>query len=115
MRIINTTRNHVIAENGAIADTITSRLVGLLNRDSISSGEGLVITQCRSIHMFFMKFAIDAIFIDRQDKVIGLVRNIQPFQMSPYFLFASSVIELPVGVIDQTQTQIGDIISLQNS
>lgn len=114
MWIINQTKNEVLADNATLADTAASRLVGLLNRDSISPGEGLVITQCRSIHMFFMKFAIDVIFIDRSNKAIGLVPRIKPFQMSPYFLWANAAIELPEGVIEKTRTQVGDTIVFQD-
>src|SRR3989338_6279649 len=63
MRIINKTKNTVIAEQAAMADTVLSLLKGLLGRDSINPGEALIITQCRSIHMFFMKFGIDVIFV----------------------------------------------------
>ena len=107
-RIINQTKQTVIATEGRIADTVVSRLVGLLNRPSIAQREALVITQCRSIHMLFMRFAIDVIFVDGHDRIVGLVRNIKPFCISPYFWQARSAIELPLGVIDQSQSEIGD-------
>lgn len=110
MRLTNNTRNTIIADNAKIADTVISRLVGLLNRSEILPGEALVITQCRSIHMFFMKFGIDVIFVNRKNIVVGLVKRIQPFQMSPYFIWASRAIELPEGVIEKTQTSLGDRI-----
>ena len=110
MRIINQTKKQIISENARLADTALSRVIGLLNRGSLSAGEGLVITQCRSIHMFFMKFSIDVIFVDRKNAVIGLVKRIQPFCMSPYFWRASCAIELPAGAIDATQTVIGDTV-----
>ena len=95
-----------------MADTAVSRLVGLLNRPSLAAGEGLVITQCRSIHMFFMRFSIDVIFVDRKDRVVGLVKNIAPFRLSPYFWNASYVIELPPGTIAASQTALGDEVRL---
>ena len=113
MRIVNQTKNTLIAERAQLADTVMSRLVGLLNRSSLSPQEGLVITECRSIHMFFMRFAIDVIFVNRGNTVLGLVRNIKPFQLSPYFIRAHKAIELPVGVIDSSKTEKGDVLSLE--
>lgn len=111
MRILNQTRNTVLAQNAILANTVISGMVGLLKHTSLPAGEGMLITPARSIHMFFMKFPIDAIFINRKNIVVGLVRNIKPFRMSPYFWRASAVIELPSGTIEQTQTQLGDQIN----
>ena len=114
MRIINQTKKTIIAEEALWADTVISRLVGLLSRTSLSSNEALVITECRSIHMFFMRFSIDVIFVNKENKVVGLVKNIKPFQMSPYFIRAKKAIELPVGGIDSSRTEKGDVLSFEN-
>ena len=111
--IHNTTKNTVIASKGAIANTFLSRMIGLLNRKLLSSGEALVITHCQSIHMFFMRFAIDAIFVDKNGYVVGLVQRIKPFQLSRIFFRASYVIETPEGGIVQTETSIGDKILIK--
>jgi len=95
-----------------MADTFFSRLVGLLNRRSLNTGEALMITHCRSIHMFFMRFAIDAIFVDKENRVVGVVEGIKPFCLSPIFFKASYVIELPEGIIKKSRTAIGDQIQL---
>ena len=110
VKIINKSQNKSLAQKACIADTAVSRLIGLLNRSGLNSDEALIITQCRSIHMFFMRFAIDVIFVNKHDIVVGLVKNIRPFRMSPYFFRASYAIELPPGTIDATQTQLGDVI-----
>ncbi len=110
MKIINQTQNRVLAEHAVLADSILSRLAGLLGHDSLLPGEGMIITQCRSIHMFFMKFSIDVIFIDRNKSVVGLVRRIKPFRMSPYFWRSVAAIELPEGTIESTYTKLGDQI-----
>jgi len=90
-------------------------MTGLLKRASLRPEEALVITRCQSIHMFFMRFAIDAIFVDRDHSVVGLVQNIKPFRLSPIFFKASSVIEVPPGVIVQSRTAIGDQITICDS
>ncbi len=110
MQILNQTQNTILADNAVIADTFASRSVGLLRHTSLPQGEGLVLTQCQSIHMFFMKFPIDVIFVDRNKNVVGLVRGIKPFRMSPYFWRSDCAIELPAGQIDRTKTALGDKI-----
>ena len=113
LKIINKSSNRTIAEKAILADSFISRLVGLLNRRSLPEGEALIITRCKSIHMFFMRFAIDAIFVDKNNYVVGLVSNIKPFQLSPVFLSSSYVIEAPVGTIIKAKVSIGDNIELQ--
>ncbi len=108
MKILNTSKNTVIARNVRFADTFWTRMKGLLGRRSISSEEALVITKCQSIHMFFMRFAIDAIFVDGKDRVVGLVENIKPFCLSPIFLRSKYVIELRAGTIAATKTALRD-------
>lgn len=114
MIILNKTKQTVLSKHATLADTVFSRLKGLLGKKNIGNDEALIITQCRSIHMFFMKFAIDVIFIDRKNIVVGVVKNIKPFQMSSYFFHAAAAIELPVGVIASSETQKGDQIAIQN-
>ena len=110
MKILNHTRNAILATNAQLADTFISRSVGLLKHKHLASGEGLVITRCQQIHMFFMRFAIDVAFVDRSGKVVGLVNTIKPGQMSAMYWRANRAIELPSGTIAQTKTALGDEI-----
>lgn len=112
MPITNTTRNTVIAGRVFIASTFLSRAAGLLSKASLPDGEALIITNCNSIHMFFMKFPIDAIFADRDYRVVGLTENIKPFHLSRIFWKASFVVELPAGTICISQTKIGDVLKI---
>ena len=115
MKIINKSQNTVIAENALIADTFFSRMRGLLNRSSLAFDEALIITCCQSIHMLFMRFAIDAIFVDDENRVVGVVKNIKPFQFSAIFFKASYVVETTVGTIDRTKTVVGDWLQIKDS
>ncbi len=112
MTIINVTRSTTLATKAAIAKTPAARMQGLLGRDSLAAEEALVITQCRSIHMFFMKFPLDVIFINKQGKIVGLCPQIKPFHLSPIFFLAQDAIELPVGTIAQSQSKIGDFLQI---
>ena len=90
-----------------LAETSASRRTGLLKQNSLETGNGLWIVPCESIHMFFMKFAIDVVFVDRKRRVRKLVENLRPWRIS-ICLAAHSVVELPVGVIRASATEKGD-------
>lgn len=113
MKVINESSGTIIASQVRIADSFLSRMTGLLNRASIAEGEALIITQCRSIHMFFMRFAIDAVFVDKKGVVVGLVERIKPFRMSRIFYRAKYVIELAEGVIAAKKIAIGDRVEIE--
>jgi len=102
----------IIANKVEIADNPLSRMKGLLGRKSLVEGEALVITGCNSIHMFFMCFAIDVIFVDRNWMVVGLTRRIKPFGLSPIFWRAEMAIELVAGSIDRTGVGLGQKLCL---
>lgn len=112
MKVINTTKQTILAQDARMADSFLSRMTGLLKTEHLIEGQGLVITRCNSIHMFFMRFAIDAVFADKNNKVVGLVREIKPFRLSKIFFKASYVVELPTGTIDRSRTDLADILQI---
>lgn len=89
-------------------------MVGLLDCASLPEGEALIITRCNSIHMFFMKFAIDAIFVSKDNVVVGLVTGIKPFHLSRIYFRSSYVVELPSNTIPKVGVSIGDHIEISN-
>ena len=113
MRIINTSKEALLADKARIANTFWGRAIGLLNRRSLERGEALILKPSCSIHTLFMRFAIDVIFLDKSNKIIGVLHSFKPFRISPLFFRASCTIELPEGTLRQTNTQIGDIIEIK--
>jgi len=107
LRIRNETRNTVLATAADVADTSAKRRTGLLRYQRLEPGEGLWISPCESVHTFFMKFAIDLVYLDRQKKV-RKVRHAVPAWRLSACLMAHSVLELPAGTVAQTGTQPGD-------
>ena len=93
----NRTRGRVIAGRVRVADTPWSRAVGLLGRSSMEAGEGLWIKPCPMIHTFFMRFAIDAVFLDKGLRVVGVREGLAPWRFSPWFHGAAGVLELAGG------------------
>jgi uncharacterized membrane protein (UPF0127 family) len=80
---------------------------GLLGRSELAPGEGLWIRPTNSIHMFFMRFAIDAVYLDRDGKVVKVVSRLRPWRMS-FCRRARSVIELAAGEAERWCLQPGD-------
>lgn len=115
IRVVNTTRAQVVAERCDLARSFWERGRGLLGRSSLADGEGLIIYPEWSVHSFFMKFAIDVIFLDSHDVVVGLHPNMVPNRPFAGKWGARYVIELPTGVIAASQTQVGDQLSVTPS
>lgn len=64
-----------------VARTFAERAKGLIGSDALPPGEGLLILKCNCIHTFFMRFAIDAVFLDESDNIVKTVRNIRPWRL----------------------------------
>ena len=95
-----------------MADTSAKRRTGLLKHERLAPGEGLWIKPCESVHTFFMKFAIDLVYLDRGLKVRKVVRAVPAWRLS-LCLTAHSILELPAGTIEQTGTTAGDIVTIE--
>ena len=104
----------MIGEAIVSAETSAERRTGLLKHDHLDEGHGLWIVPCEAVHMFFMKFALDIVYLDRKHRVKRVVRNLKPWRMS-MCLPAHSVLELPIGTIDRTATEVGDQIELSQT
>jgi hypothetical protein len=82
-----------------LADTFWARFRGLIGSDPPPPGEGLLIRPCNSIHMFFMKFHIDAVFLDRDYNVVRLVRDLAPGRIVNTVQKAWQVLEVAAGCL----------------
>jgi uncharacterized membrane protein (UPF0127 family) len=112
LRIRNLTKNTQLADRADIADTSATRNKGLLKHTGLAEGEGLWIVPCEGVHSFFMKFAIDVVFINKKRVVTKLRPNMVKSRIA-FSLRAHSTIELPVGMIQKSQTTVGDQLELE--
>ncbi len=110
-RVRNLTRGTTIGDAIDSAESSAERRTGLLKHHKLEEGAGLWIVPCEAVHTFFMKFAIDLIYLDRKRRVRGVRRAVAPWRLS-ICLPAHSVLELPTGTIDRTNTQEGDELEL---
>jgi uncharacterized protein len=86
----------VVCERCLLAETPLARLRGLLGRSDLPAGEGLLLRPAGSIHTAFMRFPIDAVFLDRADRVLKVAHELAPWRMAGC-RGARAVLELPAG------------------
>lgn len=93
-------------------DTFFKRFRGLMFRKAPIENEGILLTPCNSIHMFFMFFPIDVIFLNDQHQIIYLKENVKPWTMIFPIKNATSALELPAGSISKYSIHISTYIEL---
>ena len=105
-------RDRILAEHASVASTMLTRTRGLLGRDGLRPGEGLIIERARQVHTFGMRFSIDVVFCDREWRVRHVVRNMKPGRMTRWVRGARYVIELPNGAVPD-DLAAGDQLSVR--
>jgi uncharacterized membrane protein (UPF0127 family) len=113
LRAINADRGAVLGHRIGVADRWWLRLRGLVGRTTLSADaelDGLMLEPCSGIHMYGMGFAIDVVFLDVDDRVVALHRNLMPGAESRRHPAARRVLELPAGMLRRTGTREGDRI-----
>jgi len=111
VRVINRTRDAVLADRAELADNFWTRFVGLMGRRDLPTGGGLVLKPGGGIHMWFMRIPLDVIHVDKRDRVTHVLRGIKPWRFGPLFVGGKLAIELAEGTA--TQTQVGDEIAIE--
>lgn len=115
VRVYNTTKGHCLGDQISMADTSLRRLVGLLGKRSLAPGSGLFIVPSQAIHTVGMAFPIDVIFVDDRYNVLGVREAVRPFRVTRVFWKAYGVLELPVGTISSSRTEVGDQITVNSA
>jgi uncharacterized membrane protein (UPF0127 family) len=114
----NLDRGSVLAERLETAGSFWGKLMGLMGRSSLPPGDGLWLPGGNGIHMMFMRFPIDAVFLSKADatgvRVVKSVhRGLRAWTGVVWLVRgADGVVELPVGTIDATETAVGDRIEV---
>jgi uncharacterized protein len=111
-RIENVTRGTTVGDRVRIASSAWDRSVGLLHTPEVRPGEGLWIERSPSIHMFFMRYAIDAVFVSGDGRVTQIAANLKPWRVVLWARGARDCLELRAGAAAQSQTAVGDELRL---
>jgi hypothetical protein len=117
----NVSRASVLATRLETADGLFGKFMGLMGRASLAQDDGLWLGDSNGIHMMFMRFPIDAVFLGRPDPergggraVIATNAGLRPWTgLVPLVRGAHGVLELPVGTIERTGTLVGDLVLLE--
>ena len=110
----NRTRTTYLATELLIARTHWSRFRGLMATDAsrFRRGQGLWIVPCHGVHTLAMRFPIDAVYLDQERIVIHIEQGLKPWRMAAIRVLATSVLELPMGTIIDTRTELGDQVDI---
>ena len=114
----NVTRASTLATRVEVASSLMGKFMGLMGRPSLARDAGLWLPESNGIHMMFMRFAIDAVFVGRPGAdgtrpVVAVRRALRAWTgLVPLVRGAHGVLELPVGAIDASATAVGDLVRL---
>jgi hypothetical protein len=120
LRARNHTRNTVLGTSLEVASSFAGRFVGLMGRRELEPGGGLWLTPGSSIHMLFMRFPIDAVFLGRPDaeggrRVVAVRAALRPWIGVVWWARgADGCLELPAGTAAASGTVVGDVVSLED-
>jgi uncharacterized membrane protein (UPF0127 family) len=96
-----------VCERCLLAETALTRMKGLLGRRELPSGEGILLKPASSVHMAFMRFPIDAVFLDRDMRVVKVAADLAPWRAAGA-RGSKSVLELPAGEAARRGVSVGD-------
>mgnify|MGYP002622247701 CR=1 FL=1 len=87
--------------------------MGLMGKKSLSKETGLLIAPCQSIHMMFMRFSIDAVYIDKNFVIKKIVRNLKTWTGISICISAWGVIEINAGEAERLNLKVGEKLSVE--
>lgn len=114
-------RVRVVGPRGEIVATVDqartpwSRMAGLLGRTRLEAGDGLLLSPAWSIHTWFMRIAIDVVFIDAQGCVLRVYPELPPWRLVSGTRKARTVLEFGAGTLAITPLMPGDVIRLEHA
>lgn len=112
MKFYHRATGQLLAEKVVLANTFLTRLRGLIARSRLAPTEALWLRPCNGVHTWWMHYAIDVIFLDRDLRIVKLVENMRPFRLTAPHREARSVLEMAARSISHAQLKIGDQLEL---
>lgn len=109
---VRTASGTVLCERCEVADRPLARMRGLLGRSGLEPGSGMLLTPEPSVHMLFMRFPIDVVFLDREHKVVGVRHELRPWRAAGA-RGAYASLELPAGAAAAVGVEEGDVLVLE--
>jgi len=98
-----------------VADTPTTRMVGLLGRSGLDAGHALVLEPCDMVHTWFMRFPIDVLFLDKDGTVLHAYDDLRPFRLAWGTRRARRTLELPAGARRLANVCVGSVLRIEGA
>jgi uncharacterized membrane protein (UPF0127 family) len=109
---LTTSAGTTVAGAVVMADNPWQRFVGLMGKRELAADSGLCLRPCSSIHMFFMRFPLDVVFIDADGHVVRMYHGLRPWRVSRVVRKAKAAIELPSGALARAGVGVGDLLTM---
>jgi uncharacterized membrane protein (UPF0127 family) len=103
----------VICERCEVTETTFTRARGLLGRNGLEPDGGMLIDRAGSVHMFFMRFPIDVVFLARDRTVVGVKHRLAPWRVAGARRAVASL-ELPAGRAAEVGVEKGDVLVFES-
>lgn len=114
LRLVDPATGRVLAAELERPRTFIGRGIGLMFRRALPAGRGMLIDPCNGIHMLFMRFPIDAVFLDRGDRVKAVYRRLPAWWGAVWLVWgAAKVVELPPSTLDGLDLPPGHQLRLE--
>lgn len=112
--IFSENRGSVILKDVEVTETFIERFQGLMMKPRMDA-EALIIKPCGSIHMFFMRFSIDAVFMNGSGRILAIEKRLKPWSVSGIHRESRSVMELPAGQAEAAGFFPGEVLRIEDS
>jgi uncharacterized membrane protein (UPF0127 family) len=105
----------VVVDHVEIAATWFRRAFGLMGRTPLPAGHALYLTPCRCVHTFFMRFALDLIFLDGDGRVVRIARQVRPWRAAAGGRGTVGVVEMTAGWLPANVVHEGDRLQFRTN
>jgi uncharacterized protein len=112
LSLVNQRTDEALASHVEVAVTRSARRKGLLGRDGLGTSSALILAPCAAIHTMFMRFDIDAVFVDDDGRAVKVVRNLVPWRIAAT-ASARAVVEFRAGTLRDDDVTVGDRLYLR--
>jgi uncharacterized protein len=111
--LLNLATGELLARRVRLAYSFSKRLKGLMFTKELSYESALHIKPCRSVHTYFMNYAIDVVYLNREMQIVAIDECLPPKRIGKLYKHAESVVELPSGTVTKTGTKVGHMLQIK--
>lgn len=113
MAIYNVTKGIQLTQKVALADNVLARSAGLLGTTQPDPDKALYLVPCKAVHTYGMKYSLDLVFLDTQGKVVKVVENLRPNQMTSLVPGANCALEFSPNTLAAGTIEVGDELTVK--